>query len=273
MGVDGWPEFTAAWCPEYARSSEFLEIRFLHKKVITAIATQGRYNTGQWTTKFSLTYSEDGIGWSSKTDAFSGNVDESTVVYNDLIDPLISLHLRVYPEQWHAWPSMRIELYGFTYGPIDVNAFSCTCTPGYTNGVCDYQYPDHIADSCNVIDGGTCEIDADECASNPCANGATCSESSVNASVPLNSFSCACMPGFADGICAYQHIVGVAGICDVQVNGTCGIDVNECMSHPCHNGGTCIESKSFVRSSPTRYQPLQYIVGESKLSLAGSWKL
>eukprot|EP01052_Picozoa_sp_SAG31_P025995 SAG31_NODE_2321_length_5942_cov_12.608078_2_plen_94_part_00 len=35
------------------------------------------------------------------------------------------------------------------------------------------------ADACTVAEGGICDVDVDECSSNPCANGATCADSTT----------------------------------------------------------------------------------------------
>ncbi len=74
-------------------------------------------------------------------------------------------------------------------GPTTAN---CTCSPGYT--------------------GTYCETNIDECASRPCASGATCVDG-------INNFTCACVPG-------------TSGV-------SCQIDIDECASNPCRNGGTC----------------------------------
>ncbi|EDO31408.1 predicted protein, partial [Nematostella vectensis] len=54
--------------------------------------------------------------------------------------------------------------------------------------------------------------DIDECASDPCQNGATCNDG-------LNNYTCACISGFT---------------------GTnCETNIDECASDPCQNGATC----------------------------------
>ncbi|XP_038058590.1 protein jagged-1b-like [Patiria miniata] len=59
--------------------------------------------------------------------------------------------------------------------------------------------------------GSNCELDYDECQSNPCANGAC-----VNG---VDRFSCSCTIGWTGP--------------------TCDINVDDCASMPCKNGGTC----------------------------------
>merc|ERR1711935_514180 len=54
--------------------------------------------------------------------------------------------------------------------------------------------------------------DADECASNPCQNGATCTDH-------VNSFSCSCLPGFTGEKCEKN--------------------IDDCAGSPCKNGATC----------------------------------
>ena len=56
--------------------------------------------------------------------------------------------------------------------------------------------------------------DIDECASSPCQNGGTCTDS-------VNSYTCNCDAGYSGD--------------------NCETDINECASNPCLNGGTCID--------------------------------
>lgn len=45
-----------------------------------------------------------------------------------------------------------------------------------------------------LIAGQNCEINIDECESNPCLNGATCNDE-------INDFTCDCQPGFNGRLC------------------------------------------------------------------------
>merc|ERR1711995_187282 len=64
--------------------------------------------------------------------------------------------------------------------------------------------------------GGNCDIDVDECASSPCANGATCTESAVESEVSFHTYQCTCVAGFANGVCEYDYITEFETECTVM---------------------------------------------------------
>eukprot|EP01050_Picozoa_sp_SAG11_P006537 SAG11_NODE_510_length_8851_cov_25.360718_12_plen_129_part_00 len=60
--------------------------------------------------------------------------------------------------------------------------------------MCEYGFIAEVEAECSMMESsqhwltaGNCDIDADECASCPCANGATCTESGVESEVSLYS--------------------------------------------------------------------------------------
>eukprot|EP01050_Picozoa_sp_SAG11_P008191 SAG11_NODE_709_length_7645_cov_51.686059_2_plen_1938_part_01 len=150
---------------------------------------------------------------------------------------------------------------------ISIHAYRCMCVPGYANGFCDYDFIAEYTDDCTAMESsassahsGVCDIDVDECLSNPCRNGATCTES-VEAAVSLHSYQCTCVAGFANGFCEYDYNAEYTAECTVfesnenaTHSGNCDVDVDECLSSPCDNGATCSESTVDSSVSPHAYQ-------------------
>ncbi|XP_022618014.1 protein eyes shut homolog [Seriola dumerili] len=152
--------------------------------------------------------------------------------------------------------------------------FSCTCPPFFSGPLCNQPYdpcdPLHNpclhnstcltrsdgTASCRCpagFEGSWCEIDTNECSSNPCQNQGDCVDG-------VNSYSCDCTMGFAGHHCeedineCTSSPCHNAGICEDLVNefrcicppgyfGTlCDLDVNECEVSPCLHEGICINT-------------------------------
>ena len=130
---------------------------------------------------------------------------------------------------------------------VSVHAYQCTCVAGFANGVCEYDFISEYTAECTVmesddssgeevvmsgwgeaVDGwtggidwtttlsGNCDIDVIECASSPCQNGATCTESTVESSVSFHAYQCTCVAGFANGVCEYDFISEYTAECTVM---------------------------------------------------------
>eukprot|EP01045_Picozoa_sp_COSAG04_P032306 COSAG04_NODE_6287_length_1365_cov_1.251185_1_plen_229_part_10 len=144
----------------------------------------------------------------------------------------------------------------FCEDPVDVCAYEeDDCDPNYA--ACHHLGPGIHDCTCHIGwsgDGHTCS-DIDECASSPCENGGACAESACEdsvfsdggsvcePSVSINAYKCACVAGFANGVCEYDFISEYDNECTVAestassaLNGNCDIDVDECASSPCQNG-------------------------------------
>ena len=128
---------------------------------------------------------------------------------------------------------------------VAYGSYSCLCAAGFANGICTYNFVDAYDSECGVLEGGNCDVDVNECRSNPCQNGATCHDSS-DASVVFvhfDAYTCSCQRGFTGGLCDYNVISEFASECQVREGGNCGIDVDECQSSPCSNQATCTDSR------------------------------
>jgi Notch-like protein len=125
---------------------------------------------------------------------------------------------------------------------IPVHTYRCACHEGFANGMCDYAQISEYDVQCTVSTGGNCNIDLDECASSPCENGASCTDSADGASIPVHAYSCACGAGYSNGACIYTTIPQYTAACLVATGGNCDVDVDECLSSPCQNGASCTDS-------------------------------
>uniref|UniRef100_A0A3B3VJD0 Crumbs cell polarity complex component 1 n=1 Tax=Poecilia latipinna TaxID=48699 RepID=A0A3B3VJD0_9TELE len=100
-----------------------------------------------------------------------------------------------------------------------VGRFSCLCPPGFTGECLTFQCcwahldPD-IFVALMMFTGTTCELQVDQCQSQPCLHHGTC----VN------------------------HTAGFRCICHVGFQGDrCEIDTDDCQEQPCQNGALCVD--------------------------------
>ncbi|XP_061867715.1 protein crumbs homolog 2 isoform X2 [Colius striatus] len=160
---------------------------------------------------------------------------------------------------------------GYQGMDCEVDVDECVSQPCQHGGTCLDLVNSYRCDCSDTgFEGHHCELDILECASQPCLNSATCLEG-------IKNYSCACWPGYtgqhceedvaecaADpchngGMClersnqsyygtqpdfpanfSYSQAAGFVCWCQPGFAGeTCSIDINECESQPCQNGGLC----------------------------------
>uniref|UniRef100_A0A673GGX8 Neurogenic locus notch homolog protein 2-like n=1 Tax=Sinocyclocheilus rhinocerous TaxID=307959 RepID=A0A673GGX8_9TELE len=130
-----------------------------------------------------------------------------------------------------------------------IASYTCNCEPGYTGYRCENQLNECHSNPCQnggkCVDlvnmyicqcqhgtsgfvcfilkkvfasqtGTNCEINFDDCASNPCDYG-ICKDG-------INRYECVCKPGFTGPQCKDE--------------------IDECQSNPCRNGGTCVDDEN-----------------------------
>ena len=85
----------------------------------------------------------------------------------------------------------------------------------------------HFMDGCVF-----CLLDIDECESIPCQNGGNCTDGVV-------SYTCDCIPGHTGDNCETSLLCCFCLLDRLVV--TSFLDIGECASDPCHNGGICID--------------------------------
>ncbi|XP_043555728.1 protein crumbs homolog 1 isoform X1 [Chiloscyllium plagiosum] len=157
-----------------------------------------------------------------------------------------------------------------------VNGYSCDCVNSQFTGVhCDIYVPacfshpclnnatcqDNIGNyTCHCWTGFTgthCEIDIHECFSNPCLHGGECIELSWKNMYGIGSE----LPA----VFSYEHAAGYICKCQHGFTGShCEMDVNECDSNPCQNGGTCQNTmESYICHCPARNEQELFYGGKN----------
>ena len=117
-----------------------------------------------------------------------------------------------------------------TENAVSLHTYKCTCAPGYSNGVCAYSFITEYTAQCSVLEsddnptdatlGGNCDIDNNECDSNPCQNAAVCSDSVTEPAVSIHTYQCTCAAGWGNGVCEYAFITEYANECAVMESTT-----------------------------------------------------
>ena len=123
---------------------------------------------------------------------------------------------------------------GFCRSISETASTTCDCPEGYTGDLCQEDVnecsnePCLHAGTCVNTEGSftcqcksgwtgqRCEENSNVCeVDNPCENGATCVD------VEVGGYKCNCLPGYTGDLC--------------------GVNIDECASSPCVNGGTCTD--------------------------------
>ncbi|KAM8823747.1 contactin-associated protein-like 2a isoform 1-T1 [Spinachia spinachia] len=110
------------WSPLDSDHYQWLQVDLGSRKQVSAIATQGRYSSSDWTTRYRLLYSDTGRNWKPYHQdgniwAFSGNSNSESSVRHELQQGIVAHFLRLVPLDWseEGRIGLRIEVYGCSY--------------------------------------------------------------------------------------------------------------------------------------------------------------
>uniref|UniRef100_A0A3B3UY66 Sushi, nidogen and EGF like domains 1 n=1 Tax=Poecilia latipinna TaxID=48699 RepID=A0A3B3UY66_9TELE len=138
-------------------------------------------------------------------------------------------------------------LAGFTGRRCQINVNECASNPCQNGGSCKDRINGFICECPPGYMGVHCQTDIDECEDRPCLNNASCVQGNGN-------FTCVCEPGF----------IGVR----------CETDINECESQPCLNGGECVDRVTgFTCACPAAFtgtfcETVERIMNSERISAA-----
>uniref|UniRef100_A0A0K0DJ67 Sushi, nidogen and EGF-like domain-containing protein 1 n=1 Tax=Angiostrongylus cantonensis TaxID=6313 RepID=A0A0K0DJ67_ANGCA len=104
--------------------------------------------------------------------------------------------------------------------------------------------------------GENCDVNIDDCASQPCQNGGTCTDQFCEDDI--NTFNCLCKPGYSGRLCEIRisqcafspcmnngtcHDEGASYKCECAsgwTGATCEQETGTCDTRPCRNDGQCV---------------------------------
>ncbi|CAB4016938.1 Hypothetical predicted protein [Paramuricea clavata] len=110
---------SCSWTPTAAgRIGSWLQVDLGQLATVTKIATQGTcYSPSEWTKSHSVSYSTESNSWtpyeeSGNVKVFQANTDRGSIVTHSFTPRIRARYLRVLPESWSNYPTMRLEFYG-----------------------------------------------------------------------------------------------------------------------------------------------------------------
>uniref|UniRef100_A0A672KAX8 Contactin associated protein-like 5 like n=1 Tax=Sinocyclocheilus grahami TaxID=75366 RepID=A0A672KAX8_SINGR len=110
------------WSPNGEDQQPWLQLDLQDRLKVTSIATQGRWGSSDWVTRYQLQYSDSGQTWRPYRQedviwTFIGNSDTDTVVQHKLPHSIRTRYMRLLPLEGSPKGGMglRLEAYGCTY--------------------------------------------------------------------------------------------------------------------------------------------------------------
>ncbi|XP_030200071.1 LOW QUALITY PROTEIN: contactin-associated protein-like 5 [Gadus morhua] len=115
-------EGAGGWSPLVTDSQPWFQLDLRDRMEVTAVATQGRYDSSDWVSSYMLLYSDTGRAWKQYRQEdgvgrLPGNMNSEAVVQNKLSHSIRTRFLRLLPLDWNpsGWLGLRVEVYGCGY--------------------------------------------------------------------------------------------------------------------------------------------------------------
>ncbi|CAM9687148.1 unnamed protein product [Lampetra planeri] len=101
-----------SWTPNKHDSNPYLQFEFPPGNTVIGIQIKGKEEKNEWVTKFTISYSVDGIVWIPLNKIFDGNSKEhsETIIFFDQSIPSNAAYVRVYPIEYHEHISLLAQL-------------------------------------------------------------------------------------------------------------------------------------------------------------------
>ncbi|XP_069580049.1 contactin-associated protein-like 5 isoform X1 [Brachyistius frenatus] len=110
------------WSPMVTDPEPWLQVDLRERMEVRAVATQGRYDSSDWVSRYVLLYSDTGQAWrqfrqEDGVGRLVGNVNSEDVVHNKLSRSVRTRFLRFIPLDWNplGWLGFRVEVYGCSF--------------------------------------------------------------------------------------------------------------------------------------------------------------
>jgi len=104
-----------SWCASINDNNQWLQFCLPTPKVWHRVEILGRGDAEQWVSSYLVVHSNSGINYDWRVaesgKVFPGNVDMKTIVGYNFTEPFKAKCVRIKPITWHAYISMRCEMY------------------------------------------------------------------------------------------------------------------------------------------------------------------
>ncbi|KAJ8286166.1 hypothetical protein GJAV_G00035260 [Gymnothorax javanicus] len=111
--------FGGAWCANSDEADHWFEVDARQETEFTGVITQGRDSQihNDYVNTYYVAFSNNTREWKVLDDGFSewlffGNVDKSTPVLSQFVEPVVARYIRILPQSWNGSLCMRLEVLG-----------------------------------------------------------------------------------------------------------------------------------------------------------------